>query len=165
MKRNRRPRGSSSPLFLPFNFCVPFRLLCEMKAKSFSRKKEEMVHTEGYYRNRATNVERKKNAQVRISLGEGKEAKRGEREGEKKTSLCLFRLCSSSSLPASTTSASLPAPPPPLGKGRQNVEEHHEVDRDHGGPAGEHEAPRVIQRGGGASSCCCCAAEERGDES
>ena len=71
----------------------------------------------------------------------------GERGGE--GSVCLFLLSFSSSSCAPTSA------PGSLGQGGQNVEKHHEVDRDYGGPAGEHKASRVVQRG---------AAEERGDE-
>ena len=70
-----------------------------------------------------------------------KEAATRKREKrEKSFSLALFLLLSTS---ASTSSASASALP--LGKRRQDVEKHHEVDRDHRAPAGEHEAPGVVQ--------------------
>ena len=82
---------------------------------------------------------------------EGFDALRGGGErGGGKGSVCLFLLSFSSSSCAPTSA------PGSLGQGGQNVEKHHEVDRDYGGPAGEHKASRVVQRG---------AAEERGDES
>ena len=50
---------------------------------------------------------------------------------------------------------SAPTSSSPLSNSSQDVEQHHEVDSDHGGRSGEHEAPGVVQRG---------APEERGDE-
>ena len=139
-------REGSSPSFSS-NFCAPLFLffLCEIKAQSFREKKEKMVYTEdvnpGLPKGK---VDAQVSAAVR-RFSEKEKGQEGRETGENSFSLCLFPLFYDSSAP--------------LGKGGQNVEEHHKVDRDHGGPSGEHEAPRVVQRDAPRRS------EERGDES
>lgn len=79
-----------------------------------------------------------------------RERERGKKKKSSSFRLFLFFLpLLLSSASASTCSS--------LGEGRQDVKEHHDIDRDHRDASGEHEAPGVVQRGART--------EERGGES